>query len=186
MLWGPFSGPFYNGIELLPRTAALTSPPSAAYQQQQPAIPYNPQQQLQQLPMQQQYQVYPPIQNGAIPHQLQQQQQYLTPYGQLAPPVFPAASNGYATAIPTGHLVDISAAAAAEAEKRNSLVSSTSTNSTLTGDGGPIPLTVKNLEEEHRRKSGVGSWDYVYRQLENIGYTKDQVRLVLRFLNNKC
>ena len=66
----------------------------------------------------------------------------------------------------------------------SSFVSSASTNSTLTcGDGGPIPLTVKNLEEEHRRKSGavmlngsLDSWDYVYRQLENIGYTKDQVR----------
>ena len=67
---------------------------------------------------------------------------------------------------------------------RSSFVSSTaSTNSTLTFDGGPIPVTVKNLEEEVRRKSGVAmlngsldSWDYVYRQLENIGYTKDQVR----------
>ena len=95
-----------------------------------------------------------------------------------------SSSNG---AIPTGHLIDVSAAAAAaaaaSAEKRSSFVSSASTNSTLTGDGaGPIPLTVKNLEEEHRRKSGVAmlngsldSWDYVYRQLENIGYTKDQV-----------
>ena len=54
------------------------------------------------------------------------------------------------------------------------------------GSAVAIPLTVKSLEEENRRKSamilqagnGVGTvdetWDYVYRQLENIGYTKDQ------------
>lgn len=43
-----------------------------------------------------------------------------------------------------------------------------------------IPLTVKSLEEESKRKStlldgrSLESWDYVYRQLESIGYTKDQ------------
>ena len=97
--------------------------------------------------------------------------------------MYPTSNGSAVAAIPTGHLIDVSAAAAAAAaEKRSSFVSSTSTNSTLTGDGCPIPLTVKNLEEEHRRKSGVAmlngsldSWDYVYRQLENIGYTKDQV-----------
>ena len=139
------------------------------------------------------YQPIPPVQNGThsqIHHdqlQLQQQQHLAYPplshpgYGaHLAPPVYPT-SNG---AVPTGPLID---AAAAAAEKRSSFVSSASTNSTLTGDGGPIPLTVKNLEEEHRRKSGVAmingsldSWDYVYRQLENIGYTKDQVGCVSR------
>ena len=59
---------------------------------------------------------------------------------------------------------------------------------------GPIPLTIKHLEEENKRKSmlvqpemtngrigngngnnSLETWDYVYRQLENIGYTKDQV-----------
>ena len=169
--------------------SAVTSTPTAplSYQQQ----PYsNHQQQL--IPMQPQpYQPIPPVQNGThsqIHHdQLQLQQHLAYPplshpgYGaHLAPPVYPT-SNG---AVPTGPLID---AAAAAAEKRSSFVSSASTNSTLTGDGGPIPLTVKNLEEEHRRKSGVAmingsldSWDYVYRQLENIGYTKDQVGCVSR------
>ena len=69
--------------------------------------------------------------------------------------------------------------------------SSTSSNSTLTGTRGPIPLTIKHLEAENRRKTLLAeaaaaaasaneaknpleSWDYVYRQLESIGYTKDQ------------
>ena len=67
--------------------------------------------------------------------------------------------------------------------------SSSSSGSTLPGQGGPIPLTVKQFEDEQRRKSvleaaGIAvsqgnknaseSWDYVYRQLENSGYSKDQ------------
>ncbi len=67
-------------------------------------------------------------------------------------------------------------------DKRSSFVSSTgSTNSTLTGAGSQIPLTVKNLEDDYKRKSvldgSLDSWDYVYRQLESIGYSKDQVRI---------
>jgi hypothetical protein len=72
--------------------------------------------------------------------------------------------------------------------------SSGSSTSTVTGRSAPIPLTIKHLEEENKRKSMIGdlslngtrngngngngtleNWDYVYRQLENIGYTKDQV-----------
>ena len=67
--------------------------------------------------------------------------------------------------------------------------SSSSSSSTLPGQGGPIPITVKQLEDDHRRKSVIEaaanavkqgsvtsseSWDYVYRQLENSGYSKDQ------------
>merc|ERR1712241_916707 len=69
--------------------------------------------------------------------------------------------------------------------------SSASSTSTLTGQRGPIPLTIKQLEQDNRRKTLLAeaaaaavnaneaknpleSWDYVYRQLESIGYTKDQ------------
>jgi hypothetical protein len=67
--------------------------------------------------------------------------------------------------------------------------SSSSSTSTLPGQGAPIPITVKQLEDENRRKSvleaaatavtqggknELESWDYVYRQLENSGYSKDQ------------
>jgi hypothetical protein len=58
----------------------------------------------------------------------------------------------------------------------------------------PIPLTIKHLEEENKRKSmlmmpdanarvgnqSLENWDYVYRQLETIGYTKDQVSIIVK------
>lgn len=115
--------------------------------------------------------------------------------------------------VPTGKLIDITAAAAAVSNppmpihhhqngngiKKNGhhhdqidhAGSSASSTSTLTGTRGPIPLTIKTLEAENRRKTLLAeaaaaaanandaknpleSWDYVYRQLESIGYTKDQ------------
>ena len=101
--------------------------------------------------------------------------------------------------VPTGNLIEVSSPpiippkrmVPQNQQQRSSLnrESSSSSTSTLPGQGGPIPLTVKQLEDENRRKSvleaaasavtqgtknSLESWDYVYRQLENSGYTKDQ------------
>jgi len=78
-----------------------------------------------------------------------------------------------------------------EAGQQHCGSSGASSTSTLTGQRGPIPLTIKTLEAENKRKTLLAeaaaaaaganeaknpleSWDYVYRQLECIGYTKDQ------------
>jgi len=95
--------------------------------------------------------------------------------------------------VPTGNLVDISAPQNGSAKKNgfHDDQKSNSSNSTLTGQMGPIPTTIKQLEQDNRRKTLLAeaaaaavnaneaknpleSWDYVYRQLESIGYTKDQ------------
>ena len=96
-------------------------------------------------------------------------------------------SNGQTAvaSVPIGKLVDVSH------DQVGREGSSGSSTSTVTGRPGPIPLTIKHLEEEHKRKSMINggqqqpagnhngnsleNWDYVYRQLETIGYTKDQV-----------
>ncbi len=106
--------------------------------------------------------------------------------------------------IPTGRLVEVDDDAV-DARARVSL-RPTSTPTSRAGASPMIPLTVKSLEAEHRRKSqllaaaeryrdeddseeqrssgratasgdrddSTGTWDYVYRELENVGYTKDQ------------
>ena len=101
--------------------------------------------------------------------------------------------------VPTGNLVEVQSpprvppkrlAPQNQSEISNFIrESSSSSTSTLPGQGGPIPITVKQLEDENRRKSvleaaatavtqggknELESWDYVYRQLENSGYSKDQ------------
>jgi len=96
--------------------------------------------------------------------------------------------------VPTGNLVDISPPGQNGSHRKNGFhddAKSNSSNSTLTGQMGPIPLTIKQLEQDNRRKTLLAeaaaaavnaneaknpleSWDYVYRQLESIGYTKDQ------------
>ena len=100
--------------------------------------------------------------------------------------------------IPTANLVDLQGPPMIPPKRINTQrldvdhynrESSSSSGSTLPGQGGPIPLTVKQLEDDQRRKSvleaagiavsqgtknGSESWDYVYRQLENSGYSKDQ------------
>ena len=105
--------------------------------------------------------------------------------------------NGHSS-IPTANLVDLQGPPIVPPKRINSQrqdidnhnrESSSSSSSTLPGQGGPIPVTVKQLEDEHRRKSVLEaasiavsqnaknsseSWDYVYRQLENSGYSKDQ------------
>ena len=102
------------------------------------------------------------------------------------------------SSIPTGSLVEIQSPPDVPPKQRNvnqhhrgsnKRESSSSSTSTLPGQGGPIPVTVKQLEDENRRKSvleaaatavtqgtknSLESWDYVYRQLENSGYSKDQ------------
>ncbi|TRY62030.1 hypothetical protein TCAL_09093 [Tigriopus californicus] len=102
--------------------------------------------------------------------------------------------NGHSTVIPTGRLVDVEHKSDVN-HRRGSSPSGRSDASYP--QNGPIPITVQHLEEENRRKSlgnglpenGIGgnyeSWDYVYRQLENIGYTKDQAERpdVLALLN---
>ena len=69
---------------------------------------------------------------------------------------------------------------------------SNSSNSTLTGTMGPIPTTIKQLEQDNRRKTLLAeaaaaavsaneaknpleSWDYVYRQLESIGKVRHKL-----------
>lgn len=137
--------------------------------------------------------------------QTQQQQQQFYPYAPYAPPY---SSNGFMTSpsrfsmhpatpsglVPTGNLVDISPPGQNGSHRKNGFhddAKSNSSNSTLTGQMGPIPLTIKQLEQDNRRKTLLAeaaaaavnaneaknpleSWDYVYRQLESIGYTKDQ------------
>jgi hypothetical protein len=107
-------------------------------------------------------------------------------------------TNGH-NVVPTGNLVEFQSPPMVPPKRlapQNQLhisnfnrESSSSSTSTLPGQGGPIPVTVKQLEDENRRKSvleaaatavtqggknELESWDYVYRQLENSGYSKDQ------------
>ena len=119
---------------------------------------------------------------------------YPSQIGQNANMSFP---NGQSH-IPTGNLVDLQGPPLIPPKRLNAhrqdfdnynREGSSSSSSTLPGQGGPIPITVKQLEDEQRRKSvleaaglavsqgaknGSESWDYVYRQLENSGYSKDQ------------
>ena len=124
--------------------------------------------------------------NPGLPHPMQQTQQQQ----QQQQPGF--ATNGVSNGhVPTAKLVDVTfdarKAGVGVGEDGNSSGSSTST---VTGRAAaPIPLTIKHLEEENKRKSmllmpetngragnaPLENWDYVYRQLETIGYTKDQV-----------
>ena len=101
--------------------------------------------------------------------------------------------------VPTGNLVDLACPPSQNGSRNGSRKNgfnnddqkSNSSNSTLTGTMGPIPTTIKQLEQDNRRKTLLAeaaaaavsaneaknpleSWDYVYRQLESIGYTKDQ------------
>ena len=124
--------------------------------------------------------------NPGLPHPMQQS---LPPHAGFAPN---GVSNGH---VPTAKLVDL-AHDVRQTEERNSSGSSTST---VTGRAAaPIPLTIKHLEEENKRKSmmlaapemngrtgtdSLENWDYVYRQLENIGYTKDQVIPICKIIN---
>jgi len=129
------------------------------------------------------------------------------PPGAVPPP--PPGYLGNPGVVPTAKLVDLSNTGTPSSNslpilhqngngiKKNGLHdetghnSSASSTSTLTGQRGPIPLTIKTLEAENKRKTLLAeaaaaaaganeaknpleSWDYVYRQLESIGYTKDQ------------
>eukprot|EP00095_Tigriopus_kingsejongensis_P011905 maker-scaffold111_size354240-snap-gene-2.28 protein:Tk11905 transcript:maker-scaffold111_size354240-snap-gene-2.28-mRNA-1 annotation:"protein tamozhennic" len=116
------------------------------------------------------------------------------PFQPLASPAPPSTTNGFhppapahtmqpgpnGSAIPTGRLVELEAQAGHRRASSPGARSDASYPQT-----GPIPITVQQLEEENRRHrpdplpegfldSNDQSWDYVYRQLEHNGYTKDQ------------
>ena len=108
-------------------------------------------------------------------YQMQQQPYHPTAYQHPKPGYF---TNGYhqqpvaiqsppPATVPTGKLVEVSPPLPERKREEGQW-------------GGDIPLTIKQYEEEQKRKTqladekSLDSWDYVYRELESIGYTKDQ------------
>ena len=118
--------------------------------------------------------------NGYHPHQQQPMPQLQSPMTAAIPTV------------PTGTLVEVSPPHPPERKQDPPPPQLLQQPSEHGQWGGPIPLTIKHYEEEQKRKTlvdpgthmnnngggdgrtAMDSWDYVYRELESIGYTKDQ------------